>query len=139
MQINPLRTEGRLTPEQAPNQLSFQNKKSPNTLIRTALSAISYFIFYFLQQVAEIFAPMLLIIGLVWKFIPTLLHSMMHLTDNADPQIRDIVTNGSNLIPTSINFSGYTLSASTLIFWGILLLALAALSATLTSFFGYKN
>ncbi|MDI2112345.1 hypothetical protein [Commensalibacter nepenthis] len=107
-------------------------------LFLTIIWAICHFAFFFIQQVAEIFAPLLLLIGIVWKILPSLLRSAVGMVDAADPQIRDMVGRGTELIPSSLTVAGHTISASSLIFDGFLLIGLTALCATITAFLGRR-
>ncbi|CAI3936686.1 MULTISPECIES: hypothetical protein [Commensalibacter] len=126
----------------APEQRRIKRNSMPDNalfhMILTIIWAICHFIFFFIQQIAEIFAPLLLIIGIVWKILPSLVHSAVGMVDAADPQIRDMVGRGTELIPTSINVAGHIITASSLIFDGILLIALTALCATITAFLGRR-
>lgn len=125
-----------------PEQRSIKRKSMPDSaifrMILTVIWAICHFVFFFIQQIAEIFAPLLLIIGIVWKILPSLVHSAVGMVDAADPQIRDMVGRGTELIPTSINVAGHIVSASSLIFDGFLLIGLTALCATITAFLGRR-
>lgn len=119
------------------NKSSFQ-ENSLFKMILTIIWAVCHFAFFFIQQIAEIFAPLLLIIGFVWKILPSLAHSAVGMVDASDPQIRDMVGRGTDLIPTSLTVAGHTISASSLIFDGFLLIALTALCATITAFLGRR-
>lgn len=135
------RTNDRLTGS-IPEQRSIKrNSMSGNAAFRavsTILWAICHFAFFFIQQLAEIFAPLLLIIGIIWKILPSLVKSAVGMVDAADPQIRDMVGRGTELIPTSLTVAGHTISASSLIFDGLLLIGLTALCATITAFLGRR-
>lgn len=135
------RTNERLTAsaqqEHYKNKLPLQG----NTLFKMILTivwAVCHFAFFFIQQIAEIFAPLLLIIGIIWKILPSLAHSAVGMVDASDPQIRDMVGRGTDLIPTSLTIAGHTISASSLISDGLLLIALTALCATITAFLGRR-
>ncbi|MDI2090600.1 hypothetical protein [Commensalibacter oyaizuii] len=124
--------------EHSMSNTSFKRNTPFPKMILTIIWAVFHFVFYFLQQVAEIFAPILLIMGIIWKIIPNLVQTATHMVDSADPQIRDMVGRGTELIPTSLTVAGHTISASSLIFDGFLLLALTALCATITAFLGRR-
>lgn len=135
------RTNERLTTSAPEQRNEKRNSLRGNTAVRmilTILWAVCHFIFYFLQQLAEIFAPLLLIIGIVWKILPSLVHAAVNMVDAADPQIRDMVGRGTELIPSSLTVAGHTISASSLIFDGILLIALTSICATITAFLGRR-
>lgn len=104
----------------------------------TFLWAICHFIFYILQQLAEIFAPLCLILGLLWKILPTITSSAMKLIASSDFQSSEIMKHANTLIPTSLSVAGHTLTATKLIMDGFLLLALTAACATLTAYLGRK-
>lgn len=101
--------------------------------------AVCHFIFYLIQQIAEIFAPILLILGILWKALPSALHSLIHVAEGStDQQTHDTIGNIVRLIPTSLTVSGHVLTASSLIFDGFSLLVLTSIAATITSFLDKK-
>ncbi|WP_050798302.1 hypothetical protein [Commensalibacter intestini] len=135
------RTNERLTTSVQQEHHTNRNSFQENPLFKMILTivwAVCHFAFFFIQQVAEIFAPLLLIIGIIWKILPSLAHSAVGMVDASDPQIRDMVGRGTDLIPTSLTVAGHTISASSLIFDGLLLIALTALCATITAFLGRR-
>ncbi|WP_256967764.1 hypothetical protein [Commensalibacter intestini] len=135
------RTNERLTTSVKQERHTNRNSFQENPLFKMILTivwAVCHFAFFFIQQVAEIFAPLLLIIGIIWKILPSLAHSAVGMVDASDPQIRDMVGRGTDLIPTSLTVAGHTISASSLIFDGLLLIALTALCATITAFLGRR-
>lgn len=111
---------------------------TPLDILFHILWFICHFLFYFVQQIAEIFAPLCIVIGIIWKIVPAAATSLTQMISSSDPQTGDIVKHSSNLIPSSITLAGHTLTATTLITDGFLLLALTALCATLTAFLGRK-
>lgn len=117
-----------------------QGESSPLVLrlARTGIWSACYFVFYFLQQLAELFAPLLLIAGVLWKALPSVLGSLSHVAVAADPQARDAIGNVAAAIPQNIVVAGHDLTASGLIWDGILLMGLAAAGATLATIAG-KN
>lgn len=135
------RTNERLTTSASQERYTRKTPSQGNLLFRMGLTivwAICHFAFFFIQQVAEIFAPLLLIVGIIWKIVPSLVHSAVGMVDASDPQIRDMVGRGTDLIPSSLTIAGHTISASSLIFDGFLLIGLTALCATMTAFLGRR-
>lgn len=135
------RTNERLTTSASQERYTRKSPSQGNPLLRMGLTivwAICHFAFFFIQQVAEIFAPLLLIVGIIWKIVPSLVHSAVGMVDASDPQIRDMVGRGTDLIPSSLTIAGHTISASSLIFDGFLLIGLTALCATMTAFLGRR-
>lgn len=111
---------------------------TPFKLIGNTLWFICHFLFYLIQQVAEIFAPLLLVIGIIWKILPTATSSIIKMVSSSDPQTGEIIKHNSNLIPSSITMAGHHLTATGLITDGFLLLAITAFCATITVFLGRK-
>lgn len=107
-------------------------------LLRTGIWATCYFIFYFVQQLAELLAPLLLIAGVLWKVLPSIIGSLTHAAAAADPQARDAISGVAAAIPSQLVVAGHELTAGSLIWDGILLMALAAAGATLATIAG-KN
>ena len=105
-------------------------------LARAGLWAVCYFFFYFIQQLAELFAPLLLIAGVAWKALPVLIGAVSHVSASADPQARDAIANVASAIPAQITVAGHTLTASGMVWDGILLMGLAAAGATLATLAG---
>lgn len=107
-------------------------------LLRTAIGAACYFIFYFVQQMAELFAPLLLIAGAAWAALPALVKTLTRSTAAADPQAHDAIASVANAIPEQITLAGHELSASGLICDGLGLMAVAAAGATLAMLVGRR-
>lgn len=105
-------------------------------LVRTGIWSACYFAFYFIQQLAELFAPLLLIAGVLWKVLPALVGALSHAAVAADPQAKDAITNVAAAIPQHILVAGHDLTAGGLIWDGILLMGLAAAGATLATLAG---
>lgn len=131
------------TPNRAEAQrpLSFLSNAQNTTplglkLARAGLWSICYFVFYFIQQLAELFAPLLLIAGVAWKALPVLIGAVSHVSASADPQARDAIANVASAIPEQLTMAGHTLTASGMIWDGILLMGLAAAGATLATLAG---
>lgn len=97
-----------------------------------------HFCFYLIQQVAEIFAPLFLVVGITWKLLPAITSSLIAVISSSDPQTGELVKHGGNLIPHSIMIAGHSLTAGKLIFDGVLLIMLTALCATVTVYLGRK-
>lgn len=120
--------------------LSFQSAtQAPSIglkLARAGLWSVCYFAFYFIQQLAELFAPLLLIAGVAWKALPVLVGAVSHVSGSADPQARDAIANVASAIPDHLILAGHTLTPGGMIWDGILLMALAAAGATLATLAG---
>lgn len=102
-------------------------------LARTGLWAVCYFAFYFVQQIAELLAPLLLVIGIGWGALPHVMQAVTASAAGADPQARDVMAHVATAIPTQVTVAGHLLSPSSLIFDGFMLMALAAAGATLAA------
>ena len=107
-------------------------------LLRTAIGAACYFVFYFVQQIAELFAPLLLIAGAAWAALPALVKTLTRTAASADPQAHDAIASVANAIPEQITLAGHELTASGLICDGLGLMAVAAGGATLAMLVGRK-
>lgn len=107
--------------------------RSGFALVRTAIWAVVYFAFYFGQQIAELLAPVCLIAGLGWAVLPHLIQAITTSASTADPQARDVMNHITGSIPQQLVLSGHLLTPSSLIFDGFLLMALAAIGATLSA------
>ncbi len=107
-------------------------------LLRTAVGAVCYFVFYFVQQMAELFAPLLLIAGAAWAALPALVKTLTRSAASADPQAHDAIASVANAIPEQITLAGHELTASGLICDGLGLMAVAAAGATLAMLVGRK-
>ena len=101
--------------------------------LRLALWSIVHFIFYFLQQVAELVAPLLLALGLGWWALPKLVDAITTHEANADQQTRDILDTVAGTIPHALNLGGHWITPGSLITDGLLLMAVAAIGATLSA------
>jgi len=102
-------------------------------LLRTAIWVVAHFAFYFVQQVAELLAPFVLILGAGWAILPKAMDAVSRSTSNADPQTHDIIAHVSGAVPSQIVFGSHVLTASGLIFDGFLLMAVAAIGSTLAA------
>lgn len=93
---------------------------------------LAHFLFSFLIQLTELFAPILLILGAGWALLPHLISlataNLGSLTE--DQQTHDIVNHISHTIPDQLVIAGHQLTPHGLITDGLLLMALAAASST---------
>ncbi|MCL1512319.1 hypothetical protein DTI93_07980 [Parasaccharibacter sp. TMW 2.1884] len=94
--------------------------------------AVAHFVFSFLIQLTELFAPILLILGVGWSLLPHLVTvataNLGSLTE--DQQTHEIVNHIAHTIPEQLIVAGHTLTPHGLIKDGLLLMALAAASST---------
>ena len=105
-------------------------------MLRTArlvFWSFAHFVFYFLQQVAELVAPLLLVLGLGWWTLPRLVDAITTHEANADQQTRDILNTVSGTIPHGLMLAGHWLTPGGLILDGLLLMAIAAIGSTLSA------
>lgn len=110
-----------------------QPSMSVSSLIRTGIWSLCYFIFYLAQQIAELLAPLLMILGLGWGILPHIVGAITTSAASADPQARDIIAHVADNIPSHLQIGSHLVSPSSLIFDGILLMAVAAAGATLSA------
>lgn len=101
--------------------------------LRLAFWSIAHFAFYFLQQVAELVAPLLLILGLGWWALPRVVDAITTHEANADQQTRDILDTVAGTIPHGLRLAGHWITPAGLIFDGLLLMAVAAIGATISA------
>ncbi|GAN53718.1 hypothetical protein Tasa_010_265 [Tanticharoenia sakaeratensis NBRC 103193] len=108
---------------------------NPNVIaiLRMALWSVCYFVFYFGQQIAELLAPLVLILGIGWALLPHVVDAITTSLPNADPQARDVMNHVAGNIPQQITLAGHLMTPSSLIFDGFLLMALAAIGATISA------
>lgn len=102
-------------------------------LVRVALCAVFYCLFYFVQQVTELLAPLVLILGVGWSVLPRLIGAIGASAAAADPQARDIVTHVAGTIPQEIVVGSHVLTAWSLVTDGLLMMGAAAVCATLAA------
>ncbi len=107
--------------------------QTAGTILRLGAWSVVHVVFYFLQQVAELLAPLLLVIGVGWWALPKVVGAMTTQSGDADSQTRDILNTVSGSIPSGLHFAGHWITPSGLIFDGLLLMALAAIGATLSA------
>ncbi len=101
--------------------------------LRLAFWSIAHFAFYFLQQVAELVAPLLLALGLGWWALPRLVDAITTHEANADQQTRDILDTVAGMIPAGLQLAGHWITPAVLITDGLLLMAAAAIGATISA------
>ncbi|GAB6966491.1 hypothetical protein JCM25156A_05280 [Komagataeibacter kakiaceti JCM 25156] len=101
-------------------------------ILRVTVWSIFYFLFYLVQQVSELVAPLVLILGIGWSLLP---HIMGIATNAAgsDPQTRDMIARVAHSIPDHLEVGTHLLTPSALVFDGLALMAAAALCATLST------
>ncbi|ACI52803.1 conserved hypothetical protein [Gluconacetobacter diazotrophicus PA1 5] len=102
-------------------------------LVRVLVCAVFYGLFYFVQQVTELLAPLLLIVGVGWSVLPHVIGAIGTSAASADPQARDIVTHVAGTIPHQIVVGSHVVTAMSLVTDGLLMMAAAALCATLAA------
>ncbi|GBQ30641.1 hypothetical protein ACLRDC_09305 [Gluconacetobacter sacchari] len=102
-------------------------------IVRVAICAVLYGLFYFVQQVTELLAPLVLILGVGWSALPHIVGAIGASAASADPQTRDIVTHVAGTIPRQIVIGAHVVTADSLVADGLLMMAAAALCATLAA------
>ncbi|WP_419729960.1 hypothetical protein [Lichenicola sp.] len=115
--------------------------RTPLMLLRLMVWSVLHFVFYFLQQLAELLAPLLLVAGIGWWALPKIVGAITTGTGltgtgapaNTDSQARDILNTISGTIPTGIHIAGHWITAVWLVMAGLLLMAVAAIGATLSA------
>ncbi|NHO34006.1 hypothetical protein [Acetobacter fallax] len=103
------------------------------SIIRLAIWSVLYFLFYLAQQLAELLAPLVLILGIGWAALPHVIGAVSSGAASVDAQARDVMSHVADAIPGQIMVGSHLLTPSGLIFDGILLMAIAALGATLSA------
>ncbi|QBL93419.1 hypothetical protein KSAC_11870 [Komagataeibacter saccharivorans] len=101
-------------------------------IVRVAVWSVFYFLFYLVQQVSELVAPLVLILGIGWSALPHIV-SIVSSAAGGDPQTRDMIARVAHSIPDHVEFGSHLLTPSSLVFDGLLLMAAAALCATLST------
>ncbi|KXV46346.1 hypothetical protein AD945_15370 [Gluconobacter albidus] len=104
-----------------------------SSMIRMGVWSVCYFAFYMAQQVAELLAPLLLILGLGWYILPHIVNAITTSAASADPQARDIMNHVAGTLPTHLQVGSHLVTPGSLIFDGILLMAVAAIGATISA------
>ena len=106
--------------------------------LRLGLWGVTHFLFYFLQQIAELLAPLFLVVGIGWWSLPRIVaavttQAVSSQTGSTDAQTRDILNTISGAIPTGLHLAGYWVTPGGLIGLGLLMMAGAAIGATLSA------
>ena len=101
-------------------------------ILRVGVWAVFYFLFYLVQQVSELVAPLVLILGIGWSALPHIIGIANGVAGN-DPQTRDMIAHVAHSIPDHVEMGSHLLTPSSLVFDGLLLMAAAALCATLST------
>jgi hypothetical protein len=95
-------------------------------LIRMVLRGVVVFAFCFLEIIAELAAPIVLICGIGWTALPGLLA----VVGGSDGQVHDVVSSIAQAIPGQVRLGHTTLTPTTLIVDGLLLIGVVALCRT---------
>ncbi len=111
--------------------------------LRLGLWGVMHFLFYFLQQIAELLAPLLLVVGIGWWSLPRIVaavttqavtnQAVTTQAGNTDSQARDILNTISGAIPSGMHLAGYWVTPGGLVALGLLMMAGAAVGATLSA------
>jgi hypothetical protein len=117
-------------PAQASGRL---RDRSAPMLLRLGVWSVMHMVFYFLQQIAELLAPLLLVIGVGWWALPRVVGAITTQAADTDSQAHDILNTISGTIPAGLHLAGHWITPTGLIFDGLLLMALAAIGATLSA------
>ncbi|QHI95818.1 hypothetical protein GT348_05770 [Aristophania vespae] len=109
-------------------------------ILLTGIWGVFHFLACFLLQVCELFAPLALILGFGWTFLPHLIGVVNQnvVTTSSDPQTKELINHITQSLPTRLDIMGHTLTAHGLIIDGFLLMALAALCATIATWLGRR-
>lgn len=122
-------------------------KRPPSSLLslvfsafQTIIWALAHTLSCFLLQISELFAPFLLIIGIGWAMIPHIIGIASNSVNTAtnDQQTRDLVDHVTHSFPTQIELAGRILTPHGLIMDGILLMIVAAIAATCSTWLGRR-
>ena len=93
---------------------------------RLTIWGLVHFAFGLAEQLAELLAPLLLVIGIGWWALPRVL-GMIQISDG---QMRDIMGGLADRIPAEATIAGHVLTPSGLVIDGFLLMAIAAALST---------
>ncbi|MBF0888547.1 MULTISPECIES: hypothetical protein [Gluconobacter] len=110
-----------------------ESSLTTSSMIRMGVWSVCYFAFYLAQQIAELMAPLLLILGLGWYILPHIVNAITTSAASADPQARDVMNHVAGTLPTHLQIGSHLITPGSLIFDGILLMAVAAIGATLSA------
>ncbi|NPD67158.1 hypothetical protein HN018_06175 [Lichenicola cladoniae] len=111
-------------------------RRSAVMFLRIGIWSVLHFVFYFLQQLAELLAPLLLVAGVGWWALPRIVGAITTQTAGpgaTDSQAHDILNTISGTIPASVHIGTHWITAGGLITGGLLLMAIAAIGATLSA------
>lgn len=137
--MSPYRDDDHLAPRPSPRTGRLTALDRLGATGRIALWGLAHFCFYLIQQIAELAAPVLLVLGAGWWALPHLLGMASHGAASVDTpsadtgQVHDMLATASHAIPASLDLGGHVFTAGGLIFDGILLMALAAACSTLAA------
>ncbi len=101
--------------------------------LRLGLWGVMHFLFYFLQQIAELLAPLFLVVGIGWWSLPRIVVAVTTQAANTDGQARDVLNTISGAIPSGMHLAGYWVTPGGLIALGLSMMAAAAIGATLSA------
>ncbi len=107
--------------------------RTPLLVVRLGVWSVLHALFYFLQQLAELLAPLLLVAGLGWWALPRVVGAVTAGTASTDSQAHDILNSISGTIPSGLHLAGHWITPAGLIVDGLLLMAVAAVGATLSA------
>ena len=107
--------------------------RTPLLLLRLGVWSVLHAVFYFLQQLAELLAPLLLVAGLGWWALPRVVGAVTSGTASTDSQAHDVLASISGAIPAGLHLAGHWITPGGLIVDGLLLMGFAAIGATLSA------
>ena len=96
---------------------------------RITLWGVVHFAFVLAQQLAELLAPLLLVLGIGWYALPR----AVALIQTNDGQMRDILNGLVDRVPTELTVAGHSFTPTGLIVDGVLLMVIAAGLSTATA------
>lgn len=107
---------------------------------QTLIWALAHTLSCFLLQISELFAPFFLIIGIGWTMIPHIIGIASNSVNTAtnDQQTKDLVEHVTHSFPTQIELAGRIVTPHGLIMDGILLMIIAAIAATCSTWLGRR-
>lgn len=109
-----------------------QAPRGPVMLLRLGVWSVLHFVFYFLQQIAELLAPLLLVAGIGWWALPRIVAAVTA-GAGSDAQAHDLLNTISGTIPASLHLGHHVFTPYGLMVDGLLLMAVAAIGATLSA------
>ncbi len=93
---------------------------------RVTVWGIVHFAFGLAQQLAELLAPLLFVVGAGWFALPRVLG----LIQTGDGQMQDILNGLQDHVPSDVTVGGHLLTPGTLVVDGLVLMAVAAALST---------